>query len=145
MRPVEAVALDRSLLDSPPSVQHDFSTTGVHALRRQVVETLVIALAVVVVNELSLDSPRRPSSTILIFSSAEYRRRVARRMSRMAFSALSFFFVIIVPLTSNDEPKVALIQTPNLVLLSLTVHRLRRISELRASNSQFFPLRIGSL
>jgi hypothetical protein len=27
-------------------------------------------------------------------------------------SALSFFFVIIVPLLSNDEPNVSLIQTP---------------------------------
>jgi hypothetical protein len=27
-------------------------------------------------------------------------------------SALSFFLVIIVPLLSNDEPKVSLIQTP---------------------------------
>src|SRR5210317_186871 len=55
-----------------------------------------------------------------IFSSAEYCRRVARRMFRMAFSALSFFFVIIVPLLSYDEPKVSLIQTTQLVRVSLT-------------------------
>jgi hypothetical protein len=40
----------------------------------------------------------------------------------MAFSALSFFLVIIVPLLSYDEPKVSLIQTPRSVRLSLTGH-----------------------
>ncbi len=43
-------------------------------------------------------------------------------MSRIAFSALSFFLVIIVPLAGNDEPKVSLIQTPGLVRLLLTAH-----------------------
>jgi transposase InsO family protein len=42
----------------------------------------------------------------------------------MAFSALSFYFVIIVPLQGYDEPKVSLIQTPSLVRLLLTVHNL---------------------
>src|SRR5210317_551724 len=69
-----------------------------------------------------LDSPRKPSSTMRIFSSAEYCRRVARRMSRMAFLALSFFFVIIVPLLSYDELKHSLIQTPFFVQLSLTAN-----------------------
>ena len=55
-----------------------------------------------------------------IFSSAVYCRRVARRMSHMAFSALSFFFVIIVPLLSYDEPNVSLIQTTQLVRVLLT-------------------------
>jgi len=41
-------------------------------------------------------------------------------MSRMAFSALSFFLVIIVPLLSYDEPKVSLIQTAQLVRVLLT-------------------------
>jgi|SRR5881394_2772358 len=36
-----------------------------------------------------LASPRNPSRTMRIFSSAEYCRRVARRMSRTVFSALS--------------------------------------------------------
>ena len=40
----------------------------------------------------------------------------------MAFSALSFCFVIIVPLQGYDEPNVSLIQTPSLVRLLLTVH-----------------------
>jgi hypothetical protein len=43
-------------------------------------------------------------------------------MSRMAFSALSFFFVIIVPLQGNDESNVSLIQTACLVRLPLTAH-----------------------
>jgi hypothetical protein len=38
-----------------------------------------------------LSSPRRPSITIRIFSSAENRRRVFLRISRTAFSADSFF------------------------------------------------------
>jgi hypothetical protein len=38
--------------------------------------------------------------------------------------ALSFFFVIIVPLLSYDEPKHSLIQTPRLVRLSLTANSL---------------------
>jgi hypothetical protein len=40
----------------------------------------------------------------------------------MAFSALSFFFVIIVPLLSYDEPNVSLIQNPSFVRLSLTAN-----------------------
>jgi hypothetical protein len=43
-------------------------------------------------------------------------------MSRIAFSALSFFFVIIVPLQGNDESNVSLIQTTCLVRLLLTGH-----------------------
>src|ERR1700736_4858630 len=37
----------------------------------------------------TLSSPRSPAITILTFSSAEYCRRVARRISRTAFSASS--------------------------------------------------------
>jgi hypothetical protein len=43
-------------------------------------------------------------------------------MSLIAFSALSFFFVIIVPLQGNDESNVSLIQTAYLVRLLLTGH-----------------------
>jgi hypothetical protein len=60
--------------------------------------------------------------TMRIFSSAEYCRRVARRISRLVFSALSFFLVIIVPLQVNDEPNVSLIQTTPLVRLLLTAN-----------------------
>jgi len=45
-------------------------------------------------------------------------------MSRMALSALSFCFVIIVPLQSYDEPNVSLIQTTQLVRVSLTGNRI---------------------
>ena len=38
-----------------------------------------------------LSSPRSPSMTIRIYSSAENRRRVLRRISRTAFSADAFF------------------------------------------------------
>ena len=55
-----------------------------------------------------------------IFYSAEYCRRVARRMPHMAFSALSVFLVIIVRLLSYDEPNVSLIQTAQLVRVLLT-------------------------
>jgi hypothetical protein len=47
-------------------------------------------------------------------------------MSRIAFSALSFFLVIIVPLQGNDEPNVSLIQTACLVRLLLTAHTLNK-------------------
>ena len=42
-------------------------------------------------SEAMLSSPRRPSITIRIFSSAEKHRRVFRRMSRTAYSADAFF------------------------------------------------------
>jgi hypothetical protein len=47
-------------------------------------------------------------------------------MSRIAFSVLAFFFVIIVPLQGNDESNVSLIQTALLVRLPLTVHNIHR-------------------
>jgi hypothetical protein len=50
------------------------------------------------------------------------RCRVARRISRMAFSALSFCSAIIVPLVGNDEPNVSLIQTTRLVQLLPTAN-----------------------
>jgi hypothetical protein len=46
-------------------------------------------------------------------------------MSRIALSALSFFFVIIVPLQGNDESNVSLIQIAYLVRLLLTGHSLK--------------------
>src|SRR3546814_9678938 len=57
-----------------------------------------------------LSSPRRPDSTIRIFSSAEYCLRVLRRMSRIAVSAPSFklmdFSLIFVPFGHYDEPEI---------------------------------------
>src|SRR5271169_3071922 len=55
-----------------------------------------------------LVSPRNPSRTMRIFSSAEYCRRVALRMSLTVFSALSGLVArvgIIVSFGRDDEPK----------------------------------------
>jgi hypothetical protein len=55
-----------------------------------------------------LVSPRNPSRTTRIFSSAEYRRHVALRMSLTVFSALSGLVArigIIVSFRRDDEPK----------------------------------------
>jgi hypothetical protein len=73
-----------------------------------------------------LQAPRITLGAIFVHTFAphnfETRRRVARRMSRIAFSALSFFFVIIVPLAGNDESNVSLTQTACSVRLLLTGH-----------------------
>src|SRR6266403_743342 len=57
-----------------------------------------------------LSSPRRPSSTMRIFSSAEGCRRVALRISRTVFSALSgtrlLACLIIAPQRGYDEPGI---------------------------------------
>src|SRR5215469_7634894 len=55
-------------------------------------------------------SPRRPSSTMRIFSSAERCRRVALRISRTVFSALSgmrlLACLIVAPQRGYDEPAI---------------------------------------
>src|SRR6266704_844312 len=55
-----------------------------------------------------LSSPRRPASTMRIFSSAEGCRRVALRISRTVFSALSgmrlLACLIVAPQRGYDEP-----------------------------------------
>src|SRR5215831_10483100 len=57
-----------------------------------------------------LSSPRRPSSTMRIFSSAEWCRRVALRISRTVFSALSgmrlLACLIVAPQRGYDEPAI---------------------------------------
>src|SRR6188768_3015484 len=57
-----------------------------------------------------LTSPRRPSSTMRIFSSAEWCQRVFLRMSRTVFSALSgmrlLACLIVAPRWGYDEPKI---------------------------------------
>ena len=57
-----------------------------------------------------LSSPRRPDTTIRIFSSAEYCLRVLRRISRTALSAgsllLNDFCLIFVPFGHYDEPEI---------------------------------------
>ena len=61
-------------------------------------------------SEAILYSPRKPSRTMRIFSSAEYCFRVLRRISRTVFSAVSFvvidFCLICVPYGHYDEPKI---------------------------------------
>ena len=57
-----------------------------------------------------LSSPRRPDTTIRIFSSAVYCLRVLRRISRTVLSAGSFllidFCLIFVPFGHYDEPEI---------------------------------------
>jgi hypothetical protein len=50
-------------------------------------------------------------------------------MSRTAFSALTFFFVLIVTLAGNDESNVSAIQTGCLVRAVLTAYMEMRIAE----------------
>src|SRR6186713_1610497 len=55
-------------------------------------------------------SPRNPSSTMRIFSSAPYCLRVTRRMSLMTFSEEGFvtsvLCLIVVPLKRYDDPEI---------------------------------------
>jgi len=71
-----------------------------------------------------LSSPRRPSSTILILSSAENRRRVARRISRTVLSALSECLcrscLIFAPPGATMSQKHSLIQSRHSVQQVLT-------------------------
>src|SRR6516162_2572535 len=71
-----------------------------------------------------LSSPRRPAITIRTFSSAEYWRRVARRMSRTAFSAssecVSAFDLISAPSTVKMSRNLSLPQLLKTVQLVLT-------------------------
>src|SRR5262249_5697038 len=71
-----------------------------------------------------LSSPRRPSSTIRIFSSAENFRRAMRRMSFTTFSAGSFtdpdFCLIFAPRKATMSQKSSLIQSARFVSKALT-------------------------
>jgi len=71
-----------------------------------------------------LSSPRRPAITMRIFSSAEYCRRVARRISRTRFSAssesVSTFDLIARSFAVNMSSKSSLPQSPHSVQLVLT-------------------------
>src|SRR5271156_2718037 len=72
----------------------------------------------------TLSSPRSPAITIRTFSSAEYCRRVARRMSRTAFSAssecVSAFDLIPTPFAVKMSQKPPLPQSLHSVQLVLT-------------------------
>src|SRR5271167_769125 len=71
-----------------------------------------------------LSSPRRPSTTMRIFSSAEYCLRVALRMSLTTFSAGSFAelecCLIFVPLNVTMSQKYPLLQSAQSVPSALT-------------------------
>src|ERR1700722_7379831 len=71
-----------------------------------------------------LSSPRRPSNTMLIFLSAEYCLRVARRMSRTTFSAGSLddrvCCLIFAPVNVTMSQKLSLLQSANSVSRALT-------------------------
>src|SRR5271170_1565228 len=70
-----------------------------------------------------LSSPRRPSNTMRIFSSAEYCLRVARRMSWTTFSAGSFddrvCCLIFAPVNVTMSQKLSLLQSANSVSWAL--------------------------
>src|SRR3954471_25061275 len=77
-------------------------------------------------------SPRRPSSTMRIFSSAPYCLRVARRMSFATCSAEAFcvpaFCLIFAPLKGYDEPEILPSQLSRFCLISADAgHRGRRL------------------
>src|ERR1700731_770931 len=87
-------------------------------------------------------SPRRPAITIRTFSSAEYCRRVARRISRTAFSASSecrsTFDLISAPsaLKMSQQPSLPQsFQTVQLVLTGNTLDLWR--FDQRSSNATF--------
>src|SRR3974377_2348957 len=71
-------------------------------------------------------SPRRPDNTIRIFSSAEYRLRVARRISRTCCSAVSDgtdFCLIFAPSRATMSQKSSLRKIPQSVSQLLTGNR----------------------
>src|SRR5690606_3346015 len=76
-------------------------------------------------------SPRSPSSTMRIFSSAPYCLRVARRMSLTTFSAGAFrvpdLCLIFAPLKGYDEPEILPSQlSPNCLIGADAGHRYER-------------------
>ncbi len=91
-------------------------------LRPAVIEVLVDALSAA--SSATLSSPRKPSNTMRILSSAEKCRRVARRISRMVFSALSglrsSLCLIVFPPEATTSPKLSLRQSAQSVQHVLT-------------------------
>src|SRR5271169_2520152 len=75
----------------------------------------------------TLSSPRKPAITMRTFSSAEYNRRVARLISRTAFSAssecVSAFDLISAPFALKMSQKPSLPQSLQTVQLVLTGNR----------------------
>src|SRR5262245_38103808 len=74
-----------------------------------------------------LSSPRRPATTIRIFSSAEYCLRVRRRMARTVASAPSFnpfnFWLIFVPFGRCDEPEILRYANPSICSVGADVRQ----------------------
>src|SRR3974390_1912611 len=81
------------------------------------------------------DSPRSPDNTIRIFSSAEYRLRVARRISRTCCSAVSDgtdFCLIFAPSRATMSQKSSLRKIPQSVSQLLTGNRVGYLYQLAA-------------
>src|SRR3954454_15590565 len=75
-----------------------------------------------------LSSPRKPSSTMRILSSAEKWRRVARRMSLTTASAGAFAgpdFCFIFATQGYDEPEILRSRDPSVCLTSADAGQLR--------------------
>ena len=91
-------------------------------LRPAIIEVLVDAF--LAASSAMLSSPRRPSSTILIFSSETTRRCVARRISRTFFSGLCgcplCLFLIFTPYVATMSQKHSFRQSPQSVPWALT-------------------------
>jgi len=81
-----------------------------------------------------LSSPRKPSILIRIFSSAENRRRVFRRMSRTAFSADSFSAM---DSFSSRSLESSLGSETQIVETGLTVYTEERGIEIAVAENEF--------
>ncbi len=81
---------------------------------------------------------RKPSNTILIFSSGECLRRVWRRMSRTTFSVGYFllidFHLIFVPFGLNDEPEILPYENPSMGPIGADVRQRQKINKLTIHN-----------
>src|SRR5271154_3698839 len=94
-------------------------------------------------NSAMLSSPRRPAITMRIFSSAEYCRRVARRISRIRFSAssesVSAFVLIARSFAVKMSSKSSLPQSLTSVQLVLTGNSQRREGAVDAHDASHGP------
>src|SRR3954463_16501012 len=93
-----------------------------------------------------LASPRNPSRTMRIFSSAEYCRRVALRMSRTVFSALSALAVRVLIVASfgvTMSPNLSLRQSTQSVPQVLTGDNEEQAADLVACERR--SARIGAV
>ena len=111
---LQATVCDCRVLDPFAFEEDGLSASEVDVSRGKIVEALVIAGMVVMRHEggkrpAMLSSPRSPSSTMRIFSSAEKCRRVARRMSLIASSAgclSGLDFCLIFAPCGYDDPEI---------------------------------------